>query len=150
MKTNTTTKTYPAGRYWIGDLCYVKTIDWSHFCAAIIQGDACLDGDFEIDGIETWHHRTALGDGVYVSNLGYSFPVDSGLIGLVKAEYAEGVDPLLGNVIDIDHDFVPVYDDGIFFIGPLEIDTKEEPDEDEEAFDDDESYDDESDDDFDE
>ena len=39
----------PAGKYYIGDLCYVMTDDeWREICAIIIKGNQCLDGEFEL------------------------------------------------------------------------------------------------------
>lgn len=116
------TKEYPAGRYWVGDLCYLN-INREHVCAE--------NGDFAVDGIETWHHRTAFGDGDYKSNKGITFPVDSGSIGIVKADvattvgyrpgYIAGFVP--GHIVDLKDAFTPVFKGSTFYIGSLEIYT---------------------------
>jgi len=115
---------FPAGRYYVGDLCYVKAIDWNKFCDATIVGQECLNGDFTIDGIHTWHHDTAYGDGDFSSNSEFSFPVDAGLIGVVSEEVALRGKHNGGHLIDFTEPFTPYYEDGKFFIGHLVIDTK--------------------------
>ena len=118
-------KQYPAGRYYVGDLCYFKGIDWDAFCAATIDGYKCLDGDFVIGGRETWHHDTAYGDGCYLSNVGLDFAVDAGLIGIVALRKGE-VAPEGGHEITFDEPFIPHYEDGTFHIGHVTIWTEDE------------------------
>jgi len=78
----------PAGRYYIGDLCYVMDDDeWDQFCKITIKGDECLDGEFEMpDGRRFATYGTKWGDGEYQDNCGNSYGVDAGLIGCIRVE----------------------------------------------------------------
>jgi len=57
--------TMPAGKYYVGDLCYVMDSDeWSQVCSLIIQGEKLLDGEFELpDGRRFAIYSTHWGDG---------------------------------------------------------------------------------------
>lgn len=78
----------PAGRYYIGDLCYVMNDDeWDDFCKITIRGHECLDGEFEMpDGRRFATYGTKWGDGTYSDNYGNSYSVDAGLIGCIRVE----------------------------------------------------------------
>lgn len=128
-------KKYPAGRYWIGDLCYVKKIDdaWQSKGGF---GDA-TDGFYNCNGnktmtaldgssIDFWVHVTAYGDGCYPSNIDFDFGVDSGTIGVVSADVAESEGHHDGIIVDIKDDFEPKYEEGTFFIGHVLIYTEDE------------------------
>lgn len=71
--------TMPAGRYWVGDLCYVLDgEDWSH-----IHGG---DGLYELgDGRHVASFSTIHGDGAYSDQLGNEYAVDSGTLGCILA-----------------------------------------------------------------
>lgn len=77
----------PAGRYYIGDLCYVLNEEWDEVCNIIFSGNHD-EGIFELsDGRKFAIFNTMYGDGVYADNFGHSYPVDSGSIGCIKADY---------------------------------------------------------------
>ena len=78
----------PAGRYYIGDLCYVMTDDeWSEFCNITIKGNECIDGEFALkDGRQFATYGTAYGDGSYHDQYGHTYSVDAGLIGCIRVE----------------------------------------------------------------
>lgn len=78
----------PAGRYYIGDLCYVMSDDeWDEFCSITIKRDECLDGEFSLrDGRRFATYGTKWGDGEYQDNYGNSYSVDAGLIGCIRVE----------------------------------------------------------------
>ena len=78
----------PAGRYYIGDLCYVMSDDeWDEFCSITIKRDECLDGEFSLrDGRRFATYGTRWGDGEYQDNYGNSYGVDAGLIGCIRVE----------------------------------------------------------------
>ncbi len=80
--------TMPAGRYYIGDLCYVMTDDeWDEFCSITIKGNECLDGEFEMrDGRRFATYGTKWGDGEYQDQHGNRYGVDAGLIGCILVE----------------------------------------------------------------
>ncbi len=69
-------------RYFIGDPCYVVQDGllqefYSNFCDDIQTGDTM---SFEYKGHACFVSRTAHGDGIYDSNNGYKYGVDSGTI----------------------------------------------------------------------
>ena len=80
--------TMPAGRYYVGDLCYVMTdAEWDQFCAITIKDNKCLDGEFEMpDGRKFATYGTAWGDGCYRDQFGNEYGVDAGLIGCIRVE----------------------------------------------------------------
>ena len=79
------TLVFPAGQYYIGDLCYVMSDDeWDEVCKLTIKDRKCLEGIFTMkDGRTFALFHTAWGDGVYSSNMGTSHSVDSGTIGCI-------------------------------------------------------------------
>ena len=128
-----------AGKYYVGDLCYVLGDRWTEVCDLIIVGHECLDGEFELkDGTKFAIYGTAYGDGYYLDQKGNGYPVDSGSIGCVLVEQiTEGeLDKMGGNLFDFEEDFETGEEDGIIRIGDVEIDTQgvddEEDDHDEE------------------
>jgi hypothetical protein len=118
-----------AGKYYVGDLCYVLEERWSEVCDLIIDGHKCLDGIFTLkDGTEFAIFSTAHGDGVYSDNTGTRiYPVDSGSIGCVLFSEIDGKTvPIAhgcGNIIDFDDDFDPYESDGIIEFGNISIMT---------------------------
>jgi hypothetical protein len=85
-------KTLPAGKYYIGDCCYVleekhRDYDlWEEFCNQFFNDSE----EIIIEGKSIVAYDTLYGDGEYKSNIGASFPVDSGLIGCTPAELWKG------------------------------------------------------------
>jgi hypothetical protein len=128
-----------AGKYYVGDLCYVLGDRWTEVCDLIIVDHNCLDGEFELkDGTKFAIYGTAYGDGVYPDQHGNGYPVDSGSIGCVLVDdITEGhLEITLGNTFDFEEDFETSEEDGIIRIGEIEIDTKGE----EEDYDEEEEY----------
>lgn len=80
--------TMPAGKYYIGDLCYVMDDkEWDEFCGITIKNHKCLEGEFEMkDGRRFATYGTMWGDGAYYSNIGTEHSVDSGSIGCIRVE----------------------------------------------------------------
>ena len=74
-----------AGKYFIGDLCYVMTDEeWTEFCGLTLKGNHVIDGEFQFkDGRKFASYSTKYGDGLYYDQYGYSYPVDAGLIGCI-------------------------------------------------------------------
>ena len=101
----------PAGKYYIGDLCYVMTDDeWEEFCSITIDGMKCIDGEFSLkDGRRFATYGTAYGDGVYHDQYGHSYSVDAGLIGCILIDdiRANNYDNLLdlGSIMEFDSSF---------------------------------------------
>lgn len=119
----------PAGRYYVGDLCYVMNDDeWNEICGLTFKGGKVTNGEFTLnDGRKFAMYSTAYGDGEYYSNIGHSLSVDSGTIGCIleqdiKTEKYENLLDL-GSIVDISNDFETDEYDGIIQFGFLKIDT---------------------------
>ena len=115
-----------AGKYYVGDLCYVLGDRWDEVCDLIIVDHKCLDGEFELkDGTKFAIYGTAYGDGFYSDQQANGYPVDSGSIGCVLVDQiTDGeLDESLGNIFDFTEDFETGEEDGIIRIGDVEIDT---------------------------
>ena len=101
-----------AGKYYVGDLCYVMTNDeWDEFCSITIKEHTCLDGEFQFaDGRKFATYGTMWGDGTYRDNYGHRYSVDAGLIGCIRVEdiraskYADI--SKLGAIVEFETDFV--------------------------------------------
>jgi hypothetical protein len=123
----------PAGKYYIGDLCYVMTDEeWKEFCAITIQGNKCVDGEFEFgDGRRFATYGTAWGDGEYYDQYGHTYSVDAGLIGCVLTSdiRAHKYDNLLdlGAVLEFAETFETGSHKGQLVFGHVLIDTDPEP-----------------------
>lgn len=124
-----------AGKYYVGDLCYVLGDRWDEVCDLIIVEHRCLDGVFELkDGTRFAIYGTAHGDGYYSDQQANGYPVDSGSIGCVLVDQiTEGqLDITLGNTFNFEEDFETYTEGGVIRIGDIEIDTVGESYEDEE------------------
>lgn len=120
--------TMPAGRYYIGDLCYVMHPEWDEFCELTIQGERCLDGEFTLkDGRRFASFGTAYGDGTYRSNIGTEHSVDAGLIGCIRVEDIcdNTYDDIerLGAIVEFDQPFEVSEDQGLIVFGHVQIET---------------------------
>ena len=82
--------TMPAGRYYIGDLCYVMHPEWSEACALFFPSNTDsrgVHGEFVLkDGRRFANFDTMFGDGTYSSNMDTRHSVDSGSIGCIRIE----------------------------------------------------------------
>lgn len=77
----------PAGRYYIGDPCYVFKDGWSK----ILGKTNYLNGPYPDDiKDKIWAHGTMYGDGGYFDQYGFEYGVDAGLIGVVHESLVEG------------------------------------------------------------
>lgn len=92
------TATLPAGRYYLGDLCYA--LEPSAYQRLV--GDL-YDGLHAWEGRQLVWHGTAYGDGGYVGSDGFVYGVDSGTIGLAPAEMCRRSGAAaLGRMIDFE------------------------------------------------
>ena len=103
----------PAGKYYVGDLCYVMHDCWDEFCDITIKGNECLDGEFTLkDGRRFATYGTMYGDGLYASNIGTMHSVDAGLIGCILVDDIRDPEATptamasMGAVVDFGTDFV--------------------------------------------
>ena len=122
-----------AGKYYVGDLCYVMHDVWDEFCDITISGHECLEGEFELkDGRRFATYSTKYGDGLYPSNIGSMFSVDAGLIGCIRVEDIRDPEATetymqeLGAIVEFGTDFVTEGDrrgSGIIQFGRVIIET---------------------------
>ena len=128
---------FKAGRYYIGDLCYVIHNDlWSEVCDKHFNGDE----SFLIRGNKMFMAGTAYGDGSYdVLGADGVCSVDSGTIGCIRLGTLESslvLKPDLdesdtgGIIVVFDKDFEAECIDGMFTFGNITVDTKNDDDDD--------------------
>ncbi len=125
----------PAGKYYVGDLCYVMDDkEWNQVCKVTIVGNKCLEGEFNLaDGRRFAMYGTAWGDGCYLDQFGKEYCVDSGTIGciLLSDVQAEKYDDIerLGAIVTFNNDFETSGclrgrdSDGNIIFGHIRIDT---------------------------
>lgn len=131
----------PAGRYYIGDLCYVMHPQWEEFCEITISGPCVEDGEFQLkNGVRFATLCTMYGDGIYQDQLGNSYPVDAGLIGCIRVEDIsdETADLKLGNVVEFHEDFEVSSDNGVLYFGHISINTGDSEEEEDDYYEDEE------------
>lgn len=114
-----------AGRYWVGDLCYIiPREEWSKVCQTLGDGAEPVGGTFTLGEHEGAIFPTAYGDGVYFDQLGHKFGVDSGTlgvfpVGVYESEFSSG-----GSVVEFPEDFSVSCVNGEMRFGHLRIPTK--------------------------
>jgi hypothetical protein len=116
----------PAGKYYVGDLCYVIDKEWSEVCELTLdKRGRSIEGTHTLkDGRKFAMFGTAYGDGYYRDQEGQGYSVDSGTIGCMKVEdITEEIDPTLGHVIDFPNDFYVKNNGGELIFGRVWIDT---------------------------
>ena len=119
----------PAGRYYIGDLCYVMNDVWDEFCDLMFpeNGDGSMvQGKLKLkDGRQFVVYSTAYGDGCYEDNYGRSYPVDAGLIGCILVDDIrdESGNINSGNIVEFTDNFVTDGYEGYMKFGAVSIDT---------------------------
>jgi hypothetical protein len=122
--------TMPAGRYYVGDLCYVMHDRWDEFCSLTCSGNNVLDGEFNLkDGTRFATFTTRWGDGCYYDEQGNDYPVDAGLIGCINVRdiaVSEFGNIVNGRVFEFDKDFAVSSENGVIRIGNVVIDTDAE------------------------
>ena len=130
--------TMPAGKYYVGDLCYVMHNEWDECCDLFFKGrtdHGCNEGEFNLkDGRRFVSYSTKYGDGCYVDQYGKQYGVDAGLIGCIKLDDIELNESnnftTGGQIVEFEHDFncsggrTPGWD-GVIRIGHLVIETGE-------------------------
>ncbi len=116
----------PAGRYYVGDLCYVMNEEWHEACGIVIKDECVANGEFVLsDGRRFALYGTLYGDGIYSSNIGTQHSVDSGCIGCMKVVDIRGpINSMLGAVIDFEEMFHTGCDEyGTIHFGHIQIQT---------------------------
>ncbi len=136
--------TMPAGKYYIGDLCYVMHPEWTEVCRLFFPADAPpkgVEGEFTLkDGRRFASFATAYGDGEYRSSINTSHSVDSGSIGCIRVEdirdteYTPEFLAKLGAFVEFDQPFEVSNDQGMLTFGHVQIETAGGYDEEEEDY----------------
>lgn len=123
----------PAGKYYVGDLCYVMKDEWDEFCSITIRDNKVHDGEFLLeDGRRFASYTTKYGDGSYFDQYNNEYSVDAGLIGCIMVDDISSGDIVnfdLGNIIDFPQDFHCYSEHGVIHIGHVAIDTDPSGDE---------------------
>lgn len=131
-----------AGTYYVGDLCYVLSQDDYDEIVCTFRYN---DGDvYTINGFTfAWAH-TAYGDGCYTDSEGNHYPVDAGLIGILRVDdHPEFLQELLAhnaslkedgwewkrNLFTFNEEFFIEFSDGVFNINGNIIHTDDSEDE---------------------
>jgi len=123
--------TMPAGKYYIGDLCYVMHPEWDEVCDLFFPAGhppRGVEGEFTLkDGRRFASFSTAYGDGSYRSNIGTGHSVDSGSIGCIRAEDIRdnAYDNIeeLGAIVEFTQPFEVSSDQGLLIFGHVQIET---------------------------
>jgi hypothetical protein len=136
------TAQFPAGEYYIGDLCYVMHAEWGEVCDLMFtDADDMVEGDLSLtDGRRFFLASTAYGDGTYNDNKGNHYDVDSGSIGIIAVKDITPTDLEnieSGAVHTFDNAFNVIALAGLFDFGDVVIDTAYEDSEDDEYDDED-------------
>jgi hypothetical protein len=127
-----------AGRYYVGDLCYVLHEVWSEVCELTFDKEGrMIDGEHYLkDGRKFALYSTKYGDGTYLDTQGREYMVDAGCIGCIlevdidlknKENNTDG-----GQIIDFNRDFVTGDNNGQLLFGTVLIETNDTFDYDEE------------------
>jgi len=131
--------TMPAGRYYIGDLCYVLRDEvWDEVCGILSSLDRGYDGKFTLkDGRNFVIFGTAYGDGCYNDFMGRRYFVDSGTLGCV--EVPDDFEGFKGSIIaKFDAEFPCYKENAVITFGHVSIDTDPRDEEEEKEYEDDE------------
>lgn len=125
--------TMPAGKYYVGDLCYVLHDSWDQVCDLIIDDHSVGDGEFVMkDGRRFASYGTKWGDGGYFDQYGRDYSVDAGIIGCIRVEDIDDGQQALaeevgarfgGQIVEFDKPFETYEVDGKIWIGEVVVDT---------------------------
>lgn len=119
--------TMPAGRYYVGDLCYVMNDVWDEVCDLMFSGSGRGEyGKFKLkDGREFAVYSTKYGDGTYYDGMGREYWVDAGVIGCILESDIRDPAPstMGGQVMDFASEFDTWEDNGMIRFGDISIDT---------------------------
>lgn len=130
----------PAGRYYVGDLCYLLGDEWDVVCDLVIQDQRCLEGKFTLpDGRDFVMFNTLYGDGSYEDNEARVYFVDAGSIGcMLVPEDAPEIRG--GNCITFRYPFEAYSKNGALVFGTIRIETGDQDWNDRDEDEDEEEY----------
>jgi hypothetical protein len=125
--------TMPAGKYYLGDLCYCLHDVWDECCDLMFPPGTAVrevEGEFQLrDGRRFASFGTAYGDGEYRSSINTLHSVDSGSIGcILLSDIRDNQCSLeqlqeLGAIVDFEAPFEVGSDQGLLKFGPVLIET---------------------------
>jgi hypothetical protein len=133
----------PAGRYYIGDLCYCMHPEWDECCDLFFPANhppKGVEGEFTLkDGRRFASFSTAHGDGTYYSNINTEHSVDAGIIGCIRVEDIRDDEAsdmeTLGAIVEFDKPFEVSSDGTSLVFGHVVINTGyDDEDEEEDCF----------------
>ncbi len=112
--------TLPAGRYYVGDPCYVFDWNWVEVLSNTDFFRKYPEGEY---AEKIWGHDTKWGDGCYYDENWNMYPVDAGLIGVVHEDLCESEGH--GKWVTFEKPFDCGWDDenGTIIIGHIRIKT---------------------------
>jgi len=118
--------TMPAGKYWVGDLCYVMENHWDEVCLVTVEDGECLEGEFSLaSDVRFAMYRRAHDDMGYLQKNDYEYSVDSGTIGCVRVEDID--DPRAeyerGSAHEFSEDFETGSEGGVVRFGDVSVNT---------------------------
>lgn len=121
--------TLPAGKYFIGDPCYVISDEnWEKLGASGFP-----DGENNVLDASMFMAGTAYGDGEYTDGKYCRYPVDSGTLGAVPSSLIGKIEGRkLGFYGDYPNGLEIEYDGHGFTFGEIHIETEDEDDDEEE------------------
>lgn len=142
---------FPAGKYYIGDPCYVFGDDvWSKGCDQMFDQGRSVDKDsggvlVEVVGdngktYRWWQADTDYGDGVYKDQYGHEYGVDAGCIGIVPYECLDEGDGgkffttyngEVGQIVEVTEPFEVAKDGSVISVAQRDINVSGDGDEDE-------------------
>lgn len=121
-------------KYYIGDLCYILPQDLYDKIVCSFNYD---NGEWTtVSGVRFAFASTAFGDGEYCGSDGFHYPVDAGILGIVKIEGFEPKDiknphdGTLGRIVEFESEPAVEMHGGVFRIGNIVIDTTNDEEED--------------------
>ena len=122
---------FSAGRYYVGDPCYVITDEaWDKVlretgCFGYESFSGIDENYYHLNGKMCWANSTAYGDGTYLDNNNHEYWVDAGLLGVIPAEAIDEAPDFRGGFafIDFPKPFTVEYKDGTFRFGNIIIPT---------------------------
>lgn len=117
-------KRMPAGRYYLGDPCYVIEGErWDEFLGEFWEVKP-RGGIFTFDHFECCAFYTKYGDGTYSTTEGSLLGVDAGMIGLVPLTIITSGHPEQdGTIVSFSAAFECYEQDGLLIFGDIEVDT---------------------------
>lgn len=96
--------TLPAGKYWIGDPCYVLAVDNHELWCELLEQSDFFNKPCEYLGRLIYAFSTEYGDGEYEDQYGNQYGVDAGMIGIVPVEVLKDADKY-GTIHEFDKPF---------------------------------------------